>query len=133
MEIIYFNPGNTTEGNSLFDNIRLHKNPEDELVVCDSILTFTKKLTGIRYGKTISVIFAAREDDLIDIYFHRHYLYKTVTILILPNTKEEIIALANRCNPFFLITNYSDLKRIGSIIRIIASKNYSSENYRYAA
>lgn len=133
MEIILFNPRKTTEGSSLFDIISLHKNPEDDVVVYDSLESFTKKLTNTKYGKTISVIFAAREEDLIDIYFHKHYLYKTTTILILPNSKQEIIALGHRCNPLFLITNYGDLKKIGPIIRTLTSREYIKEDYKHAA
>lgn len=124
MEIIYFNPRNTKEGNSLFDIIRLYKNPEDNVVVLDSIDAFTKKLKNIKDGNTVTVIFASKEDDVIDLYFQKHYLYKTFTVLILPNNKKEIIALGQRCNPFFLISDYNDLKKIGSIIRILSSRTY---------
>lgn len=138
MEIMFLNPNNSIEGRSQLDIIRLCKNPEDNVAVYDSIETFAKKLTKIKDGNTITVIFAVKENDLIDIYFHKHYLCKTMTVLILPNNKREIIALGNRCNPFFLITDYNDLKKLASIIRIIASRGYTCEDYnkddfRYAA
>ncbi|MCX7966647.1 MAG: hypothetical protein N2596_08495, partial [Syntrophorhabdaceae bacterium] len=127
--------GNTLDGKNLFDIIRIYKNPEDHVVVYDKIEALIKRITNIKDGKIIVVIFAAKEDHLIDIYFQKHLFYKATTILILPNNKKEIIALGQRCNPFFLISNHNDLKKLGSIIRIIASESFRNkkDEFKYAA
>ncbi|MCX8021424.1 MAG: hypothetical protein N2745_01460 [Syntrophorhabdaceae bacterium] len=138
MEIHYLNPGNTKYGKSLFDIIRIYKNPEDNVVLYDTIDAFTKSIKNITGKKVVVVIFAAREDDLIDIYFQKHLFSKTTIILITPNKKREIIALGKRCSPFILISNYDELKKLGSIIRTIASgssgyKNYKKDEFKHAA
>jgi hypothetical protein len=139
MEIIYFNPSKGIQGKSLLDIIGLYKNPEDNISVFDTIDVFTKKLMGIKGRDTIAVIFAAKEDDLIDLYSYKYYLYKVISLLILPNSRKEIIALGLRYNPFFIISNYDDMRKIGLIIRVLTSNTYdnkdiySKRGFKYAA
>ncbi|HOJ70673.1 MAG TPA: hypothetical protein PLR38_02415 [Syntrophorhabdaceae bacterium] len=127
MEIIFFNPSKSQSGKTLLEILNIHKNSVDTITVIDNLDAFTKRLVTIKEKNTIAVIFAAKEFDLIELYSYKHHLYRVIPILILPNNGREIIALGLRFNPFFIISNYNDLKKISRIISVISMGNNINE------
>jgi len=123
MDIIYFNPSKSFQGKSLFEMINIYKNLEDNLIVFHSIDEFTKALMNLKEKNTIAVIFLDKEDYFLDLYPYKHYLYKVMPILILPNNRKDIVALGLRYNPFFIISNYNDFKKIAYTIKLISSNS----------
>ncbi|MCX8110745.1 MAG: hypothetical protein N3D15_05805 [Syntrophorhabdaceae bacterium] len=123
MEIIFFNPSKSQNGRDLLEILNQYKNYYDMVTVFENANAFTKKLLTIKEKNTIAVIFVAKELDLIELYSYKHHLYRVIPILILPNNGKEIIALGLRFNPFFIISNYNDFKKIGRIISILSMNN----------
>ncbi|HOV89634.1 MAG TPA: hypothetical protein PKW07_02875 [Syntrophorhabdaceae bacterium] len=123
MDIIYFNPSKSIQGKSLFEMINIYKNLEDNLIVFHSIDEFTKALMNLKEKNTIAVIFLDKEDYFLDLYPYKHYLYKVMPILILPNNRKDIVALGLRYKPFFMISNYNDFKKIAYTIKLISSNS----------
>lgn len=128
MEIMFLNPSKSIQGNSLFQIINLYKNSEDYVNVYETLEMFIKNLKEIKDKEKIAIIYTPKNEDLLELYSYKHYLYKVITILILPEDSRDIIALGLRCNPFFMITNFKDIKKIGSIIRILSSKDPNFKN-----
>lgn len=123
MDIMFFNPSKSQIGKGLIEILNQYKGYNDNVIVFESLDAFTKKLITIKEKDTIAVIFAAKEYDLIELYSYKHHLYRVIPVLILPNNGREIIALGLRFNPFFIISNYNDFKKIGRIISILSKKN----------
>ncbi len=123
MDIIYFNPSKSAQGKKLYDMMNIYKNSEDNLIVLHTTDEFTKKLVALKEKKAIAVIFIDKEDDFLELYDFKHHLYKVIPILILPDNKNDTIALGLRYNPFFMISNYIDFKKIAYTIKIISSNN----------
>jgi hypothetical protein len=70
-------------------------------------------------AKTIAVVQAATEKDLIDLYFIQHLLRKVMLILLLPDIERHTIAMGHRLHPSFMCGADADVPEIAKAIHSI--------------
>jgi len=69
--------------------------------------------------KTIAVVQAATEKDLIDLYFIQHHLRRVVLVLLLPNTERHTIAMGHRLHPYFMCSTDTEVCELMDALKTI--------------
>ena len=70
-------------------------------------------------AKTIAVVQAATEKDLIDLYFIQHHLRKVVLVLLLPDTERHTIAMGHRLHPYFMCSTDTEVCELMDALKTI--------------
>ena len=98
-----------------------------------SIESFTDRLIHINCAKTMAVIYASSEKELINLYFSHHILRRVTVVLLLPDSERHTIALGHRLHPSFMCTTSIDVFQLVEVVRNIAVSGtvpQSSEKFR---
>jgi hypothetical protein len=91
--------------------------PEEKLEVCRSIESLSERLYLPRSSPCIAVLDARSKRELSDIVSLGHLFNDVRVILILPDRRDETIALGHRVRPRFLTFGDSDFTEVLEVIR----------------
>ncbi len=88
------------------DNIEIHK----------SIISLSLSLRQPKNDKTIAVLMAARNKDLMDILSISDLLHDISTIVILPDSEDDSIRKGHHLRPRYLSYIDSDFSDVGAVL-----------------
>ncbi len=91
--------------------------PEEKVEVYRSIGSLSKRLYLPRNTMSIAVLHARSKRELLDIVSLGYLFHDVRVILILPDRKDETIALGHRLRPRFLTFSNSDLTGVSGVLR----------------
>jgi hypothetical protein len=79
------------------------------------------RLRSYNGRRTIALVSAATEKDLVDLFFIQHLLRRAMIVLLLPNTERHTIAMGHRLQPYFMCTSCTDVSQLAEVFRNIVA------------
>ena len=101
--------------------------PEMHVERYTTIACLAKRLLQNLETRTIAVVQAASEQDLIDLYFIQHLLRKVGLVLLLPDTERDTIAMGHRLHPSYMCNGNNNLSEITEALRSIVVNGTSPQ------
>lgn len=89
--------------------------PEGILETYRSASNFQQRLRQPKDGRTIVILLLARPEDFLDVLAMRHLFRDALTVVVVPDTEEETIAMAHLLRPRYLTYidgNFSGLSTV---------------------
>ncbi len=127
MKHLLFYSGVTDGAGEKLRKILMEKAPDEEIDICRTIHDLTYKLLPLRTirdcKKTIHVLIATSEQELLDLYSVRDLLTDLRVILIAPNRNEETVKKAHDMYPRYLGYLDDNFNEIGEVFAKILRCN----------
>lgn len=116
MEILYYSSELNTKHDLLLSGIN-YRFPELPIKVYNDVDSFRQKLEGLgEYLNKIVVLVALSENALIDIYCMHHLFHTIPSVLILPDSENDMVSLACRMKANFLFSIDTKMNDMLSVI-----------------
>jgi hypothetical protein len=109
------------------------------VAVYRSLEMFSDRLRQPVKDKTIAVVLAPTEKDLLDIYFIKYLFCKMPVVLLLPDRQRDTAAIGRRCGSRFMSYIDADFKEIRETLHALGDgvnslrQDDDFENHQYAA
>ena len=131
MNILYFNPGRSITGKRLLTTIK-SGGLADDVTVYRTLETFSERLRQPAEDKTIAVVLAPTEKDLLDIYFIKYLFCKVPVVLLLPDRQRDTAAIGHRCGPRSMSYIDADFSEITEAVHALGNgANFRREDDGY--
>jgi len=121
VDVLYLNTCKSKTGDDIFKILESHFSVEN-IRVCMDMQSFSKQLFRLQRRDTVAVMLIFDEEDLLELYTIKHLLHRVITILILPDSETETVAIGYMCKPYFMTTIGKDLNEIENVIQTLKAK-----------
>ena len=112
MDILYLSKSDSY--NDIFrDLTAMAPGKTEQTISAEDIKTRLLEETG---RPTLAILIASDIEVLMDLYHFNHLFHKASTILVLPDSEKDTIALGRRMKPNFLLPKEADKEDILSIV-----------------
>lgn len=99
--------------------------PEAHVEYYATIRGFAERLRQKLDTKTIAIVRASSDHELIDLYFVQHLLSRVVLVLLLPDQERLTIAMGHRLHPCFMCTVDGDPLEFQEALESIARHGHA--------
>lgn len=99
--------------------------PGETAQLFTTVESFIERLLEPLGAKTVAVVYAAEEKDLIDLYFIQHLLAKVLLVLLLPDAEPHTIAMGHRLHPFYMCTADIHMSDLMAVLNDVVNHGYA--------
>lgn len=126
MRILYYAAPGGEKGRELIGIVKTCMS-EADVEYHATVGGFAERLRQKLGTKTIAIVRASSDQDLIDLYFVQHLLSRVVLVLLLPDNERLTVAMGHRLHPCFMCTVDADSLAFAGALRSIAYRAFAPE------
>lgn len=127
MHILYYAAHREKTGNEFIQALKTSV-PGQSVERYATVEGLTRRLLRKLDIKTVAVVYAASDEDLIDIYYIQHLLSKVLLVLVLPDADPLTVAMGHRLHPCYMCTVDSELSGLVAALTSIVRRGYAPES-----